>query len=94
MICLLQKSWLPRQRFGLELMLLIAFMLFPADWPKLIVGRYRSRLNSFVDLIHFFKKKFHELGFGLIDMCICQSNATTFFFVELFKATIFLIRNY
>ncbi|KAJ6356734.1 hypothetical protein OIU78_004769 [Salix suchowensis] len=34
-----EKSSLPLQRFGLVLMLLIAFMLFPADWPKPIVGR-------------------------------------------------------
>lgn len=37
---LLQKSWLPHHQFGLEQMLLIAFMLLVVDWPKRVIGRY------------------------------------------------------
>ncbi|XVF85401.1 hypothetical protein PTKIN_Ptkin17bG0115200 [Pterospermum kingtungense] len=36
---ILEKSYSPYQRFGLEQMLLIAFMHLPEDWPRLVIGR-------------------------------------------------------
>ncbi|MBA0872602.1 hypothetical protein Goshw_017044, partial [Gossypium schwendimanii] len=37
---ILEKFLLLHQCFGLEQMLLIVFMHFPADWPRLVTGRY------------------------------------------------------
>ena len=70
--CLLQKSWLLRQLFGLEPMLLIAFTLFPADWPKPIIGRYR--FCFFWETLVVLWCSGLQMNWDLINICICPSN--------------------
>lgn len=57
---LFQKFWLPHQRFGLEPMLLIAFMPLRGDWPRPIIGRYG--IFVFWDSICTFPSIFEDLG--------------------------------